>query len=152
MVTVFCVTLLTHISFTMTMKNSFILLIVVVLALGDNASSFTSLLSQKAKCRFATTGSGTALAGWFDAKPSDGGSGNTKKNTKNDDMFEAQQEMLRARRGELGKDEVKEKNAKKKAKQVSKTKILDKAAAKDAASMYADDGEQETKFKFPWQK
>jgi hypothetical protein len=131
------------------MKNSFILLIVVVLALGDNASSFTSLLHQKAQCPFAT-GSGTALAGWFDAKPSGGGSGNG--NTKNDDMFEAQQEMLRARRGELGKDELKEKNAKKKAKEVSKTKTLDKAAAKDAAAMYADEGEQETKFKFPWQK
>ncbi len=132
------------------MKNStgIILLIVVVLTLGDNASSFTSLLNQNVKCRYAAGSSGTALAGWFDAKPSNGGSGNTK----NDDMFEAQQEKLRARRGELGKDEVKAKNAKKKAKEVSKTETLNKAAAKDAATMYADEGEQATKFKFPWQK
>jgi hypothetical protein len=132
------------------MKNSFILLIVVVLALGDSASSFTSLLNQKAKCCFAT-GSGTALAGWFDAKPSNGGSAG---NTKNDDMFEAQQEMLRARRGELGKDELREKKLKKKAKADLKTEKLNKAAGtgKQDAAMYADEGEQETKFKFPWQK
>jgi hypothetical protein len=131
------------------MKNSFILLVVVVLAWVDNASSFTTLLNQKAKCRFAA-GCGTALAGWFDAKPRSSGGGNG--DTENDAMFEAQQEMLRARRGELGKDELKEKKAKKKAKEVSKTMTLNKAAAKDAAAMYADEGEQETKFKFPWQK
>jgi hypothetical protein len=131
------------------MKNSagIILLIVVVLTLGDNASSFTSLLNQKAKCRFAPTGSGTALAGWFD-KPNSGGG-----NTDNDKMFEAQQEMLRARRGEIGKDELKDKKAKKKAKEVSKSKTLNKvdATLNQDAAMYADEGE-ETKFKFPWQK
>jgi hypothetical protein len=135
------------------MKNTFILLIVVVLALGDSASSFTTLLNQKAKCSFATS-SGTALAGWFDAKPTNtGGGGTTRGNTKNDDMFEAQQEMLRARRGELSKDEVKEKKVMKKAKADAKTKALDKAAGtgKQDAAMYADEGEQETKFKFPWQ-
>jgi hypothetical protein len=130
------------------MKNSagIILLIVVVLTLCDNASSFTSLLNQKAKCRFAT-GSGTALAGWFD-KPNNGGG-----NTDNDKMFEAQQEMLRARRGEIGKDELKDKKAKKKAKEVSKSKTLNKvdATLNQDAAMYADEGE-EGKFKFPWQK
>jgi hypothetical protein len=124
------------------MKNSFILLIVVVLALGDNASSFTPLLSQKAKCRFAT-GSGTALAGWFDAKPSNGGSGNTK----NDDMFEAQQEMLRSTW-----EQAKMKHAKSQEESKRCRKLRPQVCREDAATMYADEGEQDTKFKFPWQK
>ena len=128
------------------MKNYVILLIVVVLALGDNTSSFTSLLNQKANCRFAK-GSGTVLAGWFDAKPSNnGGSGNTK----NDDMFEARQEMLRARRGNLDKDELKQKYSKKKADDIQRMKTPERedTTGKQDAAEYVEG----PKFKFPWQK
>jgi hypothetical protein len=132
------------------MKNSagIILLIVVVLALGGDSSSFTPPLNKKAKRRVATGTTGTALAGWFDAKPSDGHS------KANDEMFEAQQEMLRARRGELDKDQVKSKNAKKKTKEVSKSETLNKidATRSQDAAMYVDEGKGEDKFKFPWQK
>jgi hypothetical protein len=132
------------------MKNSagMILLIVAVLALGGESSSFTPPLNKKAKRRVRTTKTNTALAGWFDSKPSDGHS------KANDDMFEAQQEMLRARRGNLDKEEVKSKNAEKKTKEVSKSKTLnqvDVTRSQDAA-MYVDEEHQEAKFKFPWQK
>lgn len=69
-------------------------------------------------------------------------------------MWEAQQEMLRARRGELGKDELKNKKSKKKAAFVSKSQTLNKADAstgKKDTEMYVDEGKQEG-FKFPWQK
>jgi hypothetical protein len=132
------------------MKNGapIILLIVVVLALGSDSSSFTPPLNKKAKRRFATGSSTTALAGWFDSKPS---GGNSKAN---DDMFEAQQEILRARRGEIDKDARESKNAKKKTKEVSKSKTLDQVdvTGKEDAAMHVDGEEQEDKFKFPWQK
>jgi hypothetical protein len=118
------------------MKNgaSIILLIVVVLALGGDSSSFTPPLNKKAKCR-TTAGTRTALAGWFDSKPSDGHS------KANDDMFEAQQEMLRARRGDLDKDERKSKNTKKKTKEVSKSRLSIKSMSQPCNAI-----EQDAKF------
>jgi hypothetical protein len=133
------------------MKNGapiILLIVVVVLALGGDSSSFTPPLNKKAKRRFATGSTSTALAGWFDSKPS---GGNSKAN---DDMFEAQQEILRARRGEIDKDERESKDANKKAKEVSKSTTIDHVdvAGKEDAAMHVDEEEQEDKFKFPWQK
>jgi hypothetical protein len=72
-------------------------------------------------------------------------------------MFEAQQEILRARRGEIDKDERESKDAaKKKAKEAPKSKTLvDRvdAAAKEDAAMHVDEvKEQDHKLRFPWQK
>jgi hypothetical protein len=127
-----------------------ILLIVVVLALGGEASSFTPPLNKQANKRRVATRSGTALAGWLDFKPIHGGGNDDKAN---DEMFEAQQEILRARRGNLDKEELKKKYAKRNADEFSKIKTLDQVdvTRKQDAAMYVDE-EEETKFKFPWQK
>jgi hypothetical protein len=131
------------------MKSSvgIILLIVVVVALYGVASSFTPPL--KAKRRFATCSS-TALAGWLDFKPIHGGANDEEAN---DEMFEAQQEILRGRRGHLDKEELKKKYAKKSSDEFSKIKTLDQVdvTRKQDAAMYVDEDE-ESKFKFPWQK
>jgi hypothetical protein len=129
------------------MKNSsgIILLIVVAQALGGSASSFTPPLN-KAKRRSGTASS-TALAGWLDFKPVHGGGNDDKAN---DEMFEAQQEMLRARRGNLDKDELKKKFSKKKADDVQRMKKPEKedTTGKQDAAEYVEG----SKFKFPWQK
>ena len=60
---------------------------------------------------FSTTESRIQLYGMFDFKPFHGqGSGETQSNL--DEQWEAQQEILRARRGQLTKDNLKQKYAK----------------------------------------
>jgi hypothetical protein len=131
------------------MKNSAgIILLVVVVALCGDASSFTPPLKAK---RVVATGTSSALAGWFDFKPIHGG-GHDEKAL--DEQWEAQQEMLRARRGHLDKAQLKKKYAKKEADEISTIKTLEpvEVTRKQDAAMYVAEEEKQSEFKFPWQK
>lgn len=123
------------------------MLVAVIFACLGAASSFTAPL--KAKRRFASS---TALGGWLDFKPIHG-SGSMHDDKELDEMWEAQQEILRARRGHGSKDHLKHKYGKKKAADIEtppSNKQVDVSKKQDSA-MYVED-ENQPKFKFPWQK
>ena len=94
----------------------------------------------------------TELAGWFDFKPVHGG-GSANEETL-DEIWEAQQEILRKRRGEGGtKESLKKKYAPKK-EVVSEEKPASSAPARETKDeMYVQEDTSKPFFmKMPWEK
>ena len=141
--------ILTQFSSFVTMNNTFgsILLLVAVFLACSDALGYTPPL--KTKRRFA--GSPIAMA-WFDFKPVQGaGSGKDAL----DEQWEAQQEILNARRGHCSKQHLKNKYGKKKE---VKTKVETdthqsqvNVSKKQDSDMFVEDSPTSA-FKFPWDK
>lgn len=135
--------------FASTMKSFFVLLLSLAAAA---ALGFTPSALIASQLRKQANSSARLRMGWFDFKPVHGGGSGGKQDAL-DEQWEAQQAILRARRGEgLDKEHLKQKYRAKKDGNVDIEAHAPKLRNIEDDIMYTDDTQASKKFKLPWEK